>query len=236
MAHNTSHLNVQQSFESFFQGWLLRQQNFLEQLLSISLTPDSPLKIHHQNALIDQVLSHYHQYFLQKSRLADADVFLLFSPTWLSSYERALLWIADYKPSLLLRLVDGAVQGLTPDQDQDLHQLKEDTRREERILTGIMAAVQESLAGPSILQVARQVGRLLDGEIGELDSAMEVMKRAMTEVLEKADQLRVTTAKRVVEILSPSQTVQFLAAAAEFQLRVRRWGMERDSRGRQEHR
>lgn len=111
---------MQQSFHTFFEGWLLHQQSLLEELLTLSLTPDSPIKIHHQNALIDQVLSHYHQYFQEKSRVANADVFLLFSPTWLSSYERALLWIADYKPSLVFRPVEGAVEGLTAEQKQRL--------------------------------------------------------------------------------------------------------------------
>lgn len=108
--------------------------------------------------------------------------------------------------------------------------MKDDTRREERIVAGTMVSIQESLAGPSMLRRARQAGRLLYGEIGELDSAMEVLKGAMMGVLEKADELQVLTARKVVEILSPSQTVQFLVVAAQFQLRVRRRGMQRDSR------
>ena len=155
------------------------------------------LKIQHQKTLIDQILSHYDQYFQEKSRIADADVFLLLSPTWFSSYERALLWIGDYKPSLLLRLVDSAVRDLTGNQKQMLDDVKEDTRRQERTVTATMASVQEILAGPTMLRLARRVGRLLNGEIGELEPAMEVLRAAMLEVWERADELRLSTARKV---------------------------------------
>lgn len=233
MADRSYHQNVLGSFQSFFHGWLSRQQGFLDQLLTLSLTPDSPLKMQRQNALIQQVLSHYHQYFQEKSRLADADVFLVFSPTWLSTYERALLWIADYKPSLVFHLVDGAVDDLSPEQKVTLERVRDDTRREERVVTGAMVSVQEILGGPSMLQLARRVGSLVDGEIDELDSALEVLKNAMMGVLERADELRVSTARKVLEILRPSQAVQFLAAAAQFQLRVRSLGTRLDSRFRE---
>ncbi|XP_028792448.1 protein DOG1-like 4 [Neltuma alba] len=231
MAQTPQQQNARSSFQSFFEGWLSRQQSFLDQLLTLSLAPDSPLKMEQQSALIDQVLFHYQQYFQERSRLAD-DVFLLFSPTWLTSYERALLWIADYKPSLVLHLVDGAVDGLSPEQKAMLERVKDDTRRQERVVTGAMASVQEIPGGPSMLQLARRVGRLIDGEVDELDTALEMLKNAMREVLERADELRVSTSRKVVEILRPSQTVQFLAAAAQFQLGVRSLGKRLDSRFR----
>ncbi|KAK4274220.1 hypothetical protein QN277_017480 [Acacia crassicarpa] len=234
MAERFHQQNVQSSFESFFEAWLSRQQSFVDQLLTLSLTADSPLKMEQMNALIHQVLSHYQQYFQEKSRLTDADVFLIFSPTWLTSYERALLWIADFKPSLVLRLVDGAVEDLSPEQKVTLERIGEDTRRQERAVMGAMASVQEILGGPSWQRLARRVGRLMDGEIDELDAAMEMLKNAMMGVLEKADELRVSTARKAVEILRPSQTVQFLAAAAQFQLRVRSLGTRLDSRFRED--
>lgn len=163
------------------------------------------------------------------------DVFLLFSPTWLSSYEQALSWITDYKPSLVLRLLDGTVQGLTAEQTQRLEQVKDETKKEEKELNAAMAGVQESVAGPTMLELVRRVGRLLDEEIGELESSLEGLKRAMVEILGRADQLRVSSVRKAVAILSPPQTVQFLAEAAEFQLRVRRWGSQSDSRSQSPH-
>lgn len=48
----------QTSFKSFFQSWLSHQQTLLDQLLTLSHTPnDSP----QQNTIIEHVLSHYQQ-------------------------------------------------------------------------------------------------------------------------------------------------------------------------------
>ncbi|KAI4316054.1 hypothetical protein L6164_024071 [Bauhinia variegata] len=232
MAENAN-VEVEQSFGAFFEGWLSRKQHLLERLLRVSVplsSPESACKIQEQQkTVIEQVLSHYRQYFREKSRVADVDVFLLISPTWLSSYERALLWISDYRPSLLLRLLDGAVEGLTADQERRLEQVKAETKRKERELTVAMASVQESVAGPSKLELAGRVGRILDGEISVMDSSVEELKRAMAGILERADELRVSTVMKVADILSSNQTIKFLVAAAEFQLRARSLGVQRDA-------
>ncbi|KAI4337553.1 hypothetical protein L6164_015953 [Bauhinia variegata] len=202
---------VEQSFGAFFEGWLSRMRDLLERLLSVSVSlslPQSACKVEEQRKkVIEQVLSHHEQYFHEKSRVADVDVFLLLFPTWLSFYERALLWIADYKPSLLLRLVDSAVEGLTAEQDRRLEQVKAYTRRKERELTVAMENVQESVAGPSVLELARRIGRTLDGEISVLNSSIEALERAMAGILEKADQLRVSTVTKVMDIFSLAQTI-----------------------------
>ena len=54
-----------------------------------------------------------------------------------------------------------------------------------------------------MLALARRVGRLMDGEISSLDSAIEELKTAMLQVIEGADSLRKSTVSKVVEILSP---------------------------------
>ncbi|MED6213104.1 hypothetical protein PIB30_090016, partial [Stylosanthes scabra] len=222
-----SHSQSQQQFHAFYEEWLQRQQTLLNDLLILSNAPHSQQK-HNHTTLIETVLSHYQQYFDHKKRLQNDDVLLLFSPTWLSTYERALLWIGDYKPSLILRIADAALHDLTSDQIHAIERIRAETRRGERELSGAMAGVQESVASPRVLQRARRVGRLLNGEIDELDEAMAGLRNAVEEVFQRGDELRVATVRNVVAILSPPQTVSFLAAALGFQLRVRRWGLERD--------
>ncbi|KAL1344798.1 hypothetical protein HN51_018622 [Arachis hypogaea] len=217
--------NSQQQFHAFYEGWIQRKQTLLDELLTLSDAPDSQ---HKHIALIESVLSHYQQYFEHKTRLQNDDVLLLFSPTWLSTYERALLWMGDYKPSIILRLADTALQDLTPDQIRAIERVRAETRTGERELSAAMAAFQESVASPRVLQRVRRVGRLLDGEIDELDESMGGMRNAVGELFQRADELRVATVRKVVAVLSPPKTVRFLAAALGFQLRVRRWGMERD--------
>ncbi|RDX81879.1 Protein DOG1-like 4, partial [Mucuna pruriens] len=212
----------EQSFEAFYEGWLARQENLLEQMLSVM--PDAGEQ---QRRLIEQVLCHYQQFLEEKSMLANADVFLLFSAPWLSAYEKALLWIGDYKPSLILRLADAAVQGLTPEQRERLDRVRDNTKRAEREVSEAMASVQETMASPRVVRLVRVV----NGEITEQETALERLKEALKRVCESADELRASTMRKVVEILSPPQTVQLLAATMHFQVRVRRLGLYRDQVG-----
>lgn len=102
------------------------------------------------------------------------------------------------------------------------------TRLEEKTLNDEVAKVQESVAGPAMLEVARRSGMLpMNGEVDEAEDAVDSIKASMKAVVARADMLRVTTTLKVVEILDPMQTVKFLAAATRFQLEVHRSGMHR---------
>uniref|UniRef100_A0A2N9GWC9 DOG1 domain-containing protein n=1 Tax=Fagus sylvatica TaxID=28930 RepID=A0A2N9GWC9_FAGSY len=121
------------------------------------------------------------------------------------------------------------VKDLTDEQTRRMEEVKAETKNGEKELTETLARLQQSVAAPPMVALARRIGRIMDGEISSLDSAIEALKTSMLRVLEDADSLRKSTVSKVVEILSPVQTLKFLAAAAQFQLQVRRWGMERDS-------
>ncbi|KAM2566894.1 hypothetical protein TB1_009339 [Malus domestica] len=94
---NVSHSgNASNTFEAFYEGWLVRQEHFLDELLSAQQTIDEA-RDEDLRDLVSRVLFHYQQYYDEKSRLGQRDVLLVFSPTWYTSYERSLLWIAGYK-------------------------------------------------------------------------------------------------------------------------------------------
>ncbi|GFZ05093.1 hypothetical protein Acr_17g0006650 [Actinidia rufa] len=57
----------------------------------------------------------------------------------------------------------------------------------------------------------------IDGKIEEL-----------VKILEKADDLRMRTVGKVVDLLTPQQAVEFLIAAAELQFGVHCWGLNQD--------
>ncbi|XP_022772263.1 protein DOG1-like 4 [Durio zibethinus] len=117
---------------------------------------------------------------------------------------------------------------LTLEQEETMELVKHETSREERELTKAMATIQESVATPPPLNLVRRSGRLVDGEALDLESAMETLKVGMLRTLERADKLRGSTLRRVIEILSPVKKVKFPAASAEFQLRVRKWGLQKN--------
>lgn len=220
MADWSGGASIGENFEAFFNGWLNRQENFLQQLAQAL----SSQEIERLGSLILEVLSHYEEYLEEKSRAAKEDVFPFFSPPWLSSFEKTFLWVGGFKPFLLFKILANSVTDLTREQEETVERVKYETKKEERELTEAMATIQESVATPPLLNLVRRFGKLVDGEALDLQSAMETLKLGLLRILERADRLRGSTAKKVVEILSPGQTVKFLAAAAEFQLGVRKLG------------
>ncbi|PON51134.1 TGA transcription factor [Parasponia andersonii] len=216
------------SFASFLEGWLVRQEHYLDELVSadrnLHESSDDDLR-----ELVSRILAHYQQYYEEKSRIAARDVFLVFSPPWFTSLERAFLWIAGFKPGLAFRIVADSVGDLSEDQARSIGRLVQETRTEERALNDELAKIQESVAAPPLLGIAMRGGRrLVDGEQDEADSALESLKVAMEAVLSAADSLRTRTALKIMEVLRPAQCVKFLLAAGQLQLRLRTWGLERE--------
>lgn len=220
-----------QAFTAFLEDWTKNQQNFLQKLLLLSGSSDQSFdKDEECKELVAEVLAHYQQYYEEKNRAVNEDVFVMLSPPWLSSFERALLWVSGFKPTMVFPLIKNSLKGcLTSDQVRKIEEIRAETRREEKQVEHAMATVQESIAAPPICDLLRRFSGLVDGEISELDEAMEKFKENMRMVVENADVLRGSTVRKLVEILSPVQTVRFLAAVAQFVVQVRNWGSQRDA-------
>lgn len=225
----TGHSNVQANFQAFLDGWFIRQQHLFDQLI-LAIKPENIHKSDGQHqTLIDEVLFHNKQYYEKKSIAARKDVFLFFSPPWSTSFERTFLWIGGFKPSLVFKILNGSVKDLTDEQQNRMEIVKAETRSEEQELTETMAMIQENIAAGPLLILARRAQNTVDGEASsELEASMRTLRSGMMVALDTADGLRATTVRKVLQILSPIQTVRLLAGATEFQSRVRRSGLEWD--------
>ncbi|XP_026412772.1 protein DOG1-like 4 [Papaver somniferum] len=217
------------SFEQFLDGWLERQQRYLDELMHANANskeiPEEELK-----SLISRVLGHYQQYYEAKSTASRRDVFVLFSPPWFSTYERTFLWIAGFKPGLLLRILNKAVKNLSEDQWSRVKRIDTETKVAERELNQEMASIQERVVSPGLVDLARRGGRLIDGETLDRDSEFQSMKEAMEAVVVAADYLRVTVTRKLVEVLNHAQAISFLTAATQLQVRIRVWGSQMERR------
>ncbi|KAK9126691.1 hypothetical protein Scep_015537 [Stephania cephalantha] len=223
------------SFPAFFEGWLVRQEHYLDELLSAQdsfADEDGESQQEEVRGLISRVLSHYQQYYQAKALAARNDVFHVFSPSWFSTLERSFLWIGGFKPGLVFRLLGSAVGGdMGSEQLMLIERLKGETRAAEKELEEEMASVQESVAAPPLVEMARRAGRLVDRERRSgADNVLESLRRSAQVLVESADHLRAMTTSKVIEVLSPAQGVRLLAAAAQLQLRIRMWGAQRDGR------
>ncbi|XP_061348842.1 protein RESPONSE TO ABA AND SALT 1-like [Gastrolobium bilobum] len=227
----TNNANVA-SFEAFLQGWMLRQRDYLDELISTQQQHHEIQDDADRRQLINRVLCHYGQYYEEKSRIAHQNVLLVFSPPWFSSLERTFLWVAGFKPGMAFQVVNMALEDLSEEQRQRLSQLNEETKMEERGLNDELAKVQESFAAPPLLDMARSHGRvcLSRSFMEEEGSVPSNFKETLENLVTNADALRRNTALKVVKILTLDQVVTFLVAVAELQLRIRSWGLDKDSR------
>lgn len=88
-----------------------------------------------------------------------------------------------------------------------------------------MAGAQEAMAGHTVLEAVRAD---LYANGSAWAAAAEEVLRALRAVVGAAEELREATLRRLVEILTAAQMAEFLTAAVELRLRMRRWGLRRN--------
>ncbi|KAH6781173.1 hypothetical protein C2S52_012410 [Perilla frutescens var. hirtella] len=217
------------NFSTFFQGWLSRQEEFLRQLETLLSPVDGFDRSRQCGDIIPRVIAHYREFYREKAAAVEEDVFLSISPPWMTAFERSLLWLSGFRPSILFPIIGASVaEELSPGQRKRIEEVKAESRRREKEITQAMARLQETVAEQPVYGLIKKFGNSVDGEAPELHAAMEELKAAMRAAVGNADALQGWTMSEVVEVLTPVQGVKFLAAVARFQLRARRWGMERE--------
>lgn len=215
------------AFDEFLQGWMIRQKNYFDELLSAQQQQQELADSDRLN-LLNRVLCHYGQYYEEKSKIANQNIILLFSPPWFSSLEKSFLWVAGFKPGLTFHLVNKTLKDLSDDQRQRLSELKQETKMKERELNDELAKVHESMAAPPVLDKVRSHGRvcLSSSFMAEEGTVPSSFKEILENLVTNADALRTETALRVVQILKPAQVLNFFVAVAELQLKVRSLGFD----------
>ncbi|KAI3865848.1 hypothetical protein MKX03_028745 [Papaver bracteatum] len=227
------------SFQLFLEGWLVRQEHYLDELTT---TTESNIYEKHDSVLrdlIERVLAHYQQYYEAKSLLSKQDVFILFSPVWFSALEKSFLWITGFRPCLAMKIVKNSVNDLSEDQLEKVEKLKIEIKEEEKELDEDLIRIQESLAAPPFSEIARRFGRLvMEGierrsrnkeEEEEEEEFMAMLTSEMEILVQRADFLRLKITLKVIEILDSVQTVRFFVAVGKLQLRIRKLGFQRDA-------
>ncbi|GAB4857342.1 hypothetical protein Ancab_015250 [Ancistrocladus abbreviatus] len=220
---NNPHNRSTNPFEMFREGWLVRREHLLDELLSAA----DAAKEQEPKELVARVLGQFEEFYGEKSREVHRNVFRMFSPPWCTPLECAFFWIAGFRPTVLFQIISHSINDLSPPQSLGIDGLRKETRMEERSLSDELARIQESVAGPVITDVARQMGRRRHGEIGlhyQPEEAMETLRSSTEALVANADLLRTRTAARVVEILTPRQSVKFLEASIQLQRNIRSSG------------
>ncbi|KAL0359166.1 UNVERIFIED_CONTAM: protein ZW2 [Sesamum angustifolium] len=220
-----------QTFEAFVDQWFIDKEHHLRDLLGLIARNSCDNEVDEVQCkdLIDRVTRHYGRYFESKARMIADNVFLVLMPTWFSSFERAYLWMGGFRPGLAFRLVINNVLDLSEEQSWRMNRLMTEIKEEEKDITDEFDKVQEVMATPPMLELLRHGGRLRNGVGDNMELLVDQLKSAVGALVERADYLRMKTGIMLMEMLKSSQTIRFLAAAMQLQLRLRRRGMMRDA-------
>ncbi|XP_068340218.1 protein RESPONSE TO ABA AND SALT 1-like [Pyrus communis] len=215
MTNGSQSGNASNTFEAFYEGWLVRQEHFLDELLSAQQTIDEA-RDEDLRDLVCRVLS-ITSSFTTRNRNLDSGTFYWFSR------RRGIL------PT------KGACFG-SPGTNRRVRiaRLREVARVEERALNDKLAKIHESVAAPLFMDAVRRYGRAGHREIVEDDAVIKSLKLALETVVENANLLRTTMATKLVDLLSSGQAVKFLTAVMQFQLKIRSLGLERDAEKQRE--
>ncbi|KAG2681671.1 hypothetical protein I3843_11G155700 [Carya illinoinensis] len=219
------------SFTNFYETWFDHLRQLLNQLSASPRPPSNPDQQRDLVHLVRKVMSHYSDYYRAKSLAAHRDAVSVLAAPWATSLERSLHWIGGWRPTTAFHLVytessirfeshivdilrgqrTGDLGDLSPSQFRLVSDLQCETVTEENAITDELSEWQDG-ASDFLVEIPN-----MEEKIGRLIS-----------VIEKADDLRLRTVQRVVELLTPHQAVEFLIAAAELQFGIRGLGVDQD--------
>ncbi|XP_015890835.3 protein DOG1-like 4 [Ziziphus jujuba] len=136
---------------------------------------------------------------------------------------------------------------LSPRQLVHVDGLQQSTIKEEKKITEMMAKHQETVADASMVELSHMVTELImlksshtdsaclngggaEVEKERVDTTLALKEEGLEVILQRADDLRLRTLEAIVnDVLTPTQAVHFLIAAAELHLRLHDWGKKREA-------
>ena len=229
---------VEERFIEFYEKWMCQLEENLQRLLKVSR--EIPHRTERE-ALVSRVSTHLKEYYNAKWAAAHEDVLAFFSPVWLSPLENAYLWVTGWKPSTAFRLIESLRQTGVPgeslaemseEQMKKVEELRVRIRLEEEKVEREMERQQVALADRKMVELARAASRVSNGglaseENGLVEVALKGLLSGLERVMKAADCARLKTLKGILEVLSPLQCVDFLAATLMFHVNLRKWGIKR---------
>ncbi|KAL8144927.1 protein DELAY OF GERMINATION 1-like [Apium graveolens] len=224
-------------FQTFHERWHQQLDQLVEKLKNAPRPPFSDQQNNHLLDLVNNFLSHIGDYYQVKSAVAHQDVLFLLDAPWASTFERSLHWIAGWRPTTAFQVVHtkstilfenrmldilegggnptGDLADLSSDQFKCLSDLQCVTAQDENDLSEQLSVWQDVASDMMLFNYGED---------------MEEKMQNLGAIVQKADELRMSTLRKVVQLLTPHQTVDFLISAANLHSLVRAWGLNHDGR------
>ncbi|KAK9936592.1 hypothetical protein M0R45_013424 [Rubus argutus] len=226
----------EERFSEFFEKWVCQLEQVQHQLLKLS---KQDALLHNEaelQALVSKVTTLHKEYYTAKWAAAHQDVLAFFCPVWSSPLENAFSWLTGWKPSMLFQLMRKTrLANVSEQQLRKIEELRLKIRFEEERVEREMERQQVAMADQKMVELARLTARIRNGggavaEVeGLVDVAMKVMLSGLERVMKAADCVRLKALKGVLDLLTPLQCVEFLAATGMVQIRLRQWGRKRSN-------
>lgn len=189
--------------------------------------PENELRL-----FVDNTLAHYNEMMNLKSMVAKSDVFHLVSGMWRTPAERCFMWMGDFRPSELIKVVLNHIEPLTEQQILEICGLQQSTQgAEEALSQGLEAlnhSLSETIASDSLISPPNMANYM-----GQMAVAMNKLS-TLEGFVRQADNLRHQTLHRMLQILTTRQAARCLIAISEYFYRLRALSSLWLSRPRQE--
>ncbi|KAL3635379.1 hypothetical protein CASFOL_019926 [Castilleja foliolosa] len=247
----TTPFNHSTQFHCCFMNWVLQQYQDMDQLanaLSTITDPDSD----ELKRLRDKGIKHFEEYYTENraQTMRPHGGMSYIHPPWCSTLEKAFMWLGGSRATLPIRLLyavcgselnaqmeeylrgdwerKGNVLAEISNQQLDkINDLQCKTITKEVKLSTKMALLQEEIADIPFAIIATKAGQVREWS-QEIDSALAAHTLSISQIMKKADELRVTTMKELIAILTPLQAVDFLIVTKKLHLSIHEWGKTMD--------
>ncbi|XP_071712988.1 transcription factor HBP-1b(c38)-like [Rutidosis leptorrhynchoides] len=138
-------------FSEVYKCWFNVHNDHISRLRNAMLTNQSETELHH---IILTVFDHLKSQFLLREFTSKDDVLNLLYGTWMTPAELCVMWLGGFRPSDVVHLLNVHLQ-LTPEQNQFLINLKNDTFKQETELTKQFTQIQSTLSTRLVGEVFR---------------------------------------------------------------------------------
>ncbi|KAL9336270.1 hypothetical protein Peur_070758 [Populus x canadensis] len=176
--------------------------------------PENELRL-----FVDNCLGHYDEMMNLKSVVAKTDVFHLVSGMWKTPAERCFMWMGDFRPSELIKIIVGQIEPLTEQQILGIYGLQQSTQENEDALSQGLEALNQSLSN-TIASESLICPPNMANYMGQMTVAMNKLS-TLEGFVRQADNLRHQTIHRLHQLLTTRQAARCLLAVAEYFHRLR---------------
>ncbi|PUZ65431.1 hypothetical protein GQ55_3G222200 [Panicum hallii var. hallii] len=172
--------------------------------------------------IVDSIMAHYGEAFRLKGVAAKADAFHVLSGMWKTPVERCFLWLGEFRPSELLKLLASRLEPLTEQQLASICSLQQSSQQAEEDLSQGVKALQQSVAEALALGSPCPAGS--SGNAADCSGQMAVAigkLGTLENFLQEADNLRLQTLQQMQSVLTTRQSARALLAISDYFSRLR---------------